>query len=340
MKVLYYGVGLVIPASLLVFSWIIAEEPYFTNVSSTSSHTLQTQSGDYATDVTSLSDPYVDKQWALGQVQAPALWQITRGDSEIIVAVLDTGVDSDHEDLYAKVVAEVSFTDSPTWQDVHGHGTHVAGIIVASSDNGKGITGLAPESRIMNVKVAADDGRCKASEIARGIIWAVDNGANVINISLELKEPSAELENAVNYAWYRGAVVIAAAGNNGDDLPVYPACYENSIAVAATKQDNTLAPLSNHGDWIDLTAPGYNIYSTLPGDCYGYKSGTSFATAYASGMAALLFNVVTDENNDGRLNDEVRAALEAGYNETGGIDVGTGRISAIQSLTYLNYNNS
>jgi len=286
------------------------------------------------------NDPYSHKQWALSRIQVPELWQVATEDQGILVAILDTGIDKNHEDLADKVVAEINFTDSPALGDLHGHGTHIAGIIAAIINNGKGIAGVAPGSRLMNVKVADDDGRCKASEIARGIIWAVDNGANVINISLELKEPSAELENAVNYAWYRGAVVIAAAGNNGDDLPVYPACYENSIAVAATKQDNTLAPLSNHGDWIDLTAPGYNIYSTLPGDCYGYKSGTSFATAYASGMAALLFNVVTDENNDGRLNDEVRAALEAGYNETGGIDVGTGRISAIQSLTYLNYNNS
>jgi thermitase len=208
-------------------------------------------------------------------------------------------------------VAEVNLTDSPTPSDAYGHGTHIAGIIAASGNNGIGIAGVAPQCRLMNVKVADDKGRCQASAVAEGIIWAVDNGANVINISIELREPSAELEDAVNYAWSQGAVIIAAAGNDGSQSPVYPAYYENCLAVAATKQDGTLAPLSNHGDWVDAAAPGFNIYSTLPQNGYGYKTGTSFATAYVSGLAALLFNVVSDSNGDGRLNDEVRAAIEA-----------------------------
>ena len=227
-----------------------------------------------------------------------------------MVAILDTGIDQDHEDLEGKVVAEVNLTDSPASGDVYGHGTHVAGIIAGSSNNGTGIVGVAPECQLINIKVADDKGRCNASRIASGIIWAVDNGANVINVSIELGEPSPELEEAVNYAWGQGAVVIAAAGNDGVQSPVYPAAYENCIAVAALREDSTLAPLSNYGDWVAVAAPGFNIYSTLPDDSYGYKSGTSFATAYISGLAALLFNEVTDTNGNGRLNDEVRAALE------------------------------
>jgi thermitase len=257
------------------------------------------------------NDPYFENQWALSQIQVVELWQVTTGSPGVLVAVLDTGIDQSHEDLEGKVVAEVNLTDSPTPSDAYGHGTHIAGIIAASGNNGIGIAGVAPQCRLMNVKVANDKGRCQASVVAEGITWAVDNGARVINISVELREPFSELEEAVNYAWSRGAVIVAAAGNDGSQSPVYPAYYEDCLAVAATKQDGTLAPLSNHGDWVDAAAPGFNIYSTLPHNSYGYKTGTSFATAYVSGLAALLFDLVTDTNGDGRLNDEVRAAIEA-----------------------------
>jgi len=283
-------------------------------------------------ELTVPNDPYIDRQWALNQIRVPELWQITTGSPDILVAVLDTGIDQSHEDLSGKVMAEVNFTDSPTPDDIHGHGTHVAGIIAANSNNNTGITGVAPQCRLMNVKVADDKGRVQASAVAEGIVWAVDNGASVINISVELREPSPELEEAVNYAWSQGAVIIAAAGNEGNDSPIYPAYYENSLAVAAIRQNDTLAPLSNYGEWVDVAAPGFKIYSTLPDDSYDYKTGTSFAAPYVSGLAALLFNMVTDTNGDGRLNDEVRAAIEAGCQEIGIDGAGNGRIDAANSL--------
>lgn len=257
-------------------------------------------------------DSYTDQQCTLAQVQTPTLWGTTTGGWGILVAVLDTGIDANHEDLRGKVIAEVNFTDSSTPDDTYGHGTHVAGII-AANNNGIGLTGVAPECSLLNVKVADEMGRCQASAVARGIIWAVDNGAHVINISVELVEPSAELEDAVNHAWSQGAVVIAAAGNNGGQSPSYPAFYENCIAVAATRQDGALAPLSNHGDWVDVAAPGFNIFSTFPDNGYGDKSGTSFAAAHISGLAALLFDVARDSNGDNRVNDEVRAAIESAH---------------------------
>ncbi len=265
------------------------------------------------------------------------MWQITTGDRDILIAILDTGIDKNHEDLAGKVVAEVNFSDSPTLSDIHGHGTHIAGIVAASSNNSKGIAGLAPESLLMNVKVADDQGKCQASVIAKGITWAVDNGASVINISLELRQSSSELESAIDYAWRRGVLIIAAAGNDGSELPTYPAYYENSISVAATRQNDTLAPLSNYGDWVDVAAPGFNIFSTLPNDNYGYKSGTSFATAYVSGIAALLFDIVSDTNGNGRVNDEVRATIEGGSQEIRVSGVGKGRIDAAKSLAEIGY---
>ncbi len=268
-----------------------------------------------------------DKQWALNKIGIYDLWRSTTGSPEVLVAVLDTGIDSNHEDLNGQVLAEANFVDGISYGDVHGHGTHIAGIIAAKS-NDIGITGVAPDSRLLNVKVADDMGRCHASALAKGIVWAVDNGASVINISVEIRESPPELEKAIDYAWSEGSLVIGAAGNDGNDSPVYPAGYENCIAVAATNHNDGLAILSNHGDWVDVAAPGFGIYSTLPDDGYGLKTGTSFACAYVSGMAALLFDIVVDTNGDGRLNDEVRAAIETGCQAIDIAGVGSGRIDA------------
>jgi len=283
------------------------------------------------TEILMPNDPYLDQQWALSKINIFQLWQMTTAKEDVIVAVLDTGIDPDHQDISGLIMAEANFTDSPSPSDIYGHGTHVAGIIAAKNDD-VGIVGVAPGCRLLNVKVADDVGRCQASALAEGIIWAVDNGASVINISLEIRDPSPQLEEAIDYAWSRGSVIIAAAGNEGNESPVYPAVYKNCVAVAAINQDGNLAPLSNYGDWVNVAAPGSDIYSTLPNNGYGYKTGTSFATAHVSGIAALLFNIVTDTNGDGRLNDEVRAAIEAGCQEIGVNGVGSGQIDAGKAI--------
>ncbi len=253
---------------------------------------------------------YSDEQWALDRISISALWQNTKGNPEVLVAVLDTGINSCHEDLEGQVAAEANFVDSPSCDDKHGHGTHIAGII-ASLENDTGTTGVAPESQLLNVKVADDNGKCRASDLAEGIIWAADNGASVINISIEIAEKSAKLEEAINYAWSEGCLIVGAAGNDGSQSPVYPAAYENCIAVAATDRNDTLALLSNHGEWVDMAAPGSGIYSTLPDNRYGLKTGTSFACAHVSGTAALLFDILVDTDGNGRMNNEVREALES-----------------------------
>jgi len=258
-----------------------------------------------------LGEPYARTQPILSEANVASLWQMTTGNGETVVAVLDTGIDGNHKELNGKVIAEVNLSDSPTSGDIHGHGTHVAGIISAA-DDALGVSGVAPGCTLLNVKVASDTGICQSSALAQGIIWAVDNGASVINISIEFGEPSPPLEKAINYAWEQGALIVAAAGNSGGDAPTYPAYYENCLSVSAVRPDNELAPLSNRGDWVDVLAPGFNIYSTIPGNEYGYKTGTSFACAYVSGLAALLFDVATDTNQNGCTNDEVRAIIESG----------------------------
>jgi thermitase len=257
------------------------------------------------------NDRYIGEQWALRYINLTHFITSTTG-KKVLVAVLDTGIDSTHEDLAGKVVTSVNFTDSPTSDDIYGHGTPIAGIIAAQADNSIGISGIAPQAMLMNIKVADDSGICRASVVAQGIYWAVDNGASVINISLELRDFSKELEKAVNYAWSRGSIIVAAAGNDAGNIPVYPAFFKNCIAVSAISQTDEFAPLSNHGDWVDVAAPGFEIYSTLPDNSYGYETGTSVAAAHVSGLAALLLSVVSDNNGNGRTNDEVRRAIENG----------------------------
>jgi subtilisin family serine protease len=232
----------------------------------------------------------------------------------VIVAVLDTGIDKNHELLIGKVEAEIDLSNSASADDIYGHGTSIAGIIAAGAYNGLGVSGVAPNCRLLNVKVADDEGKCSISSLAQGIIWAADHSAKVINISLELKGCPSDLQKAIDYAWEKGAVIIAAAGNDGNSLPVYPACCNNCIAVTAIKENGSLAPLANFGEWVDVAAPGYKIYTSLPNNNYGYKYGTSYAAAYISGLAAVLFSSVIDTNANGAVNDEVRQAIETGYN--------------------------
>jgi thermitase len=336
MNVSKFVMPALLAVTILVASEAIAEGSLYGGVGSAAAYgKLGEPALTIPVEMSTPGDPYVSKQWPLHQIRVLDWQQFTSVDQKVLVAILDTGIDENHEDLRGRVIARVNFTDSPMPNDIQGHGTHIAGIIAANSNNGLGIVGVVPDSRLMNIKVADDTGRIQSAAVARGIIWAVDNGASVINISVEFEEPSSVLEDAVNYAWSRGAVIVAAAGNGGNQLPVYPAYYENCIAVAAAGQDGTLAPLSNYGDWVDVTAPGFSIYSTLPGNSYGYKSGTSFAAAYVSGLAALLFGMATDTDGDGRLNDEVRAAIEAGCKEFATTGMAARRIDATNSVAVI-----
>jgi len=281
------------------------------------------------------NDTYVGYQWAISKTQAPMAWEITRGSRGVKIAILDTGIDLDHPDLASKIVGGANFTTSVTLDDQHGHGTHVAGIAAAQTNNGLGVAGMGYESRLLNVKVLGDTGQGYMSWVAKGIIWAADNGANVISMSLGTTSPSSAVQDAINYAWNKGVVVVAAAGNNGSSTPFYPAYYSNCISVAATDSADRLASFSNRGDWVDVAAPGVSIYSTTRNGNYGYMSGTSMAAPHAAGLAALIFSAATDTNGNGRVNDEVRSLLEGGCDNLGLSGIGSGRINALKSLQGL-----
>jgi thermitase len=288
---------------------------------------------DYIAEaVDSPDDTYLNNQWGLKKVEATAAWDLTKGSSTIKIAILDTGVDFDHPDLINKLVNKVNFTTSPTSDDVYGHGTHVAGIAAASTNNAMGVAGLGYDSTLMSVKVLGDDGYGAYSWIAQGIVWAADNGAKVINLSLGGSSASSTLESAVDYAWSKGVIVVAAAGNSGSSSPFYPAYYNKVIAVAATDQIDNLPSWSNYGNWVDIAAPGNGIYSTKKNGSYGYMTGTSMATPFVSGLASLVFTVVSDTNGNKLLNDEVRTRIETTCDELVTTKIDCGRINAYNAV--------
>lgn len=279
------------------------------------------------------NDPHFGKQWGMVKIKAPEAWDITQGSSAVKIAILDTGIDQDHEDLAAKIVANKNFTLSRTVDDKYGHGTHVAGIAAAITNNGKGVAGVGFNSSLMNGKVLGDRGWGYYSWVANGIVWAANNGAKVINLSLGGSSPSDTLKNAVNYAWGKGSVLIAAAGNANTDTPLYPAYYENCIAVAATDQNDAKASFSNYGIWVDIAAPGVDIFSTMPNHKnrigilnYGSLSGTSMSTPHVAGVAALVFAKF------GGTNVEVRAKVEASVDPTTGFTTTIGRVNAYKAV--------
>ena len=242
-------------------------------------------------------DTEFTEQWAFPRLRLPEAWTTSDG-SGITVAVVDTGVDSAHPDLAGNLVPGVEVVGAVASNNVadgHGHGTHVSGIIAAVTDNGIGVAGVAPAATVMPVKALADDGTGWSSDVAEGVIYAVDHGAGVINLSLSSSGNSV-LAQAVEYARSRGVVVVAAGGNARrlGSPTAYPAALPGVIAVAATDATDTDAAFSNTGTYIDVAAPGVAIRSTLPEGTYGGMSGTSMAAPHVSAIAALLLAEIAD----------------------------------------------
>ena len=233
-------------------------------------------------------------------ISATTAWEETKGDENILIAIVDTGVDLVHPDLVNKIASPgkdfVNGDDDAT--DDHWHGTSVAGIAAAETNNGIGIAGVAWNCMILPVKVMDEDGSGFYADVIEGIIWAVDNGAHVLNLSVGGDVDDPDLEAAVRYAFQNGVVVVASSGNEGASV-VFPAAYDNYVlAVASTDQDDVRPPSSNFGPEIAVAAPGdvvmttYPVWDTPPGfHPYVYASGTSFAAPHVSGMAALIMSI-------------------------------------------------
>ncbi|RME75970.1 MAG: peptidase S8 [Chloroflexi bacterium] len=261
-------------------------------------------------------------RYNLSAINADDTWDCYRGQG-IIVAVVDTGIDQDHPDLADNIISGATFvsgTSSP--EDDNGHGTHVAGII-AGAGNNDGIIGVAPEASLMPIKVLDSSGSGTVYDVASGIVWAADSGANIINLSLGGVSYSSTLADAVDYAYGKGVLLIAAGGNCGDssyalngcyyqDQPQYPAALSNVMAVASTTSSNLQSSFSNQGTYIEISAPGSSIYSTYLYNGYTTLSGTSQAAPHVAGVAALIWAAHPEWSQD-----EVRDQLNATAQDLG-----------------------
>ncbi len=242
------------------------------------------------------NDSYYKKyQWNLPMIGMEQSWDISKGSSDIVVAVVDTGVDMKHPEFKDKLVAGHNFiNNSNRPQDDNGHGTHVSGIIAARTNNNAGVAGMSWNSKIMPVKAIGSDGSGTAFDIAQGIYWATDHGASVINLSVGNYTPSAALKEACRYAYDHNVVLVAASGNDNSDQPSYPAAYPEVIAVAAVDHLKNRAEFSNYGDYVAVAAPGVDIPSTYIDSDYAALSGTSMACPHVTALASLIRSVKPD----------------------------------------------
>src|SRR3954451_2658789 len=237
------------------------------------------------------SDPGFASQWSLSRIGWDQLFGVVNPVGNSTVAILDTGVDSMHEDLAGKVLPGTSIFDpfADGTNDPNGHGTEMAGIVAASADNGIGIAGVGYAGvNVMPVQVLNAQGTGQDSDIIQGIVYAADHGADVILMSFSTPGYSSALQDAVDYAWSKGAVLVAAAGNDASSVAHYPAGDHAVVGVGNTDQSDALDPSSNYGADVFMAAPGSGIYTTGLGNSYATISGTSASAAEVAGAAALI----------------------------------------------------
>jgi len=277
-------------------------------------------------------------QWALHKIMTPNAWDISTGNSSIVVAVVDDAIQTDHTDLNGKClqgrdVADGDNDPRPS-STCHSHGTHVSGIVGASTNNATGIASIGYEVSILPVKATYDaDQSCRAINRAyEGVLWAADNGADIINMSWG-GGFSTTGQNIINYASSKGILLVAAAGNSNSANFHYPAAYNNVISVAATDINDSKASFSSYGNWVDVSAPGASIKSTVPFNSYAVYNGTSMASPMVAGLCGLVWSVDLSQSPQSVINCVLNTADDIYAQNPGYIGLlGTGRINAYQAL--------
>jgi subtilisin family serine protease/flagellar hook assembly protein FlgD len=291
------------------------------------------------------NDPLLPKQAGyLGAVKAPQAWAVQPGSPTVTIAILDSGADVTHPDLKNQIARKYNaVTHSTNVSDAIGHGTFVAGVAAAETDNRVGVAGAGYRSKLDIVKIADSDGGIGIDDEVAGITWAADHGADVINLSLGGSDSSDAEKAAIKYAQDKGVLVVAAAGNEGVTVPEYPAAYPGVIAVGATDtRTMTRATFSNHGSWVTVAAPGVDIYSSVPPKGselwtatesktgYAAGDGTSFSTPLVAGEAALL----KAEQPDASV-AQLRAAIVASAHGFTNLGLGAGQVDFASALQHI-----
>jgi subtilisin family serine protease len=239
------------------------------------------------------NDPQFSAQPNLTTVRAPTAWDQTVGHEEIVIAVVDTGVDAAHLDLESKVIGGWNVYDgNADYSDRMGHGTNVAGVAAASSNNGVGVTGVSWDSPVLAVRAAGADGASTSRHLAAGILWALGNGARVINVSFAPLHANTTVRAAAQQAYNRGALVVIASGNSGSLFTA--AGYPEALFVGATDDRDAITSFSDRGPYVDMVAPGLQLVTTGMGGAYQYATGTSFAAPMVAGAAALAWSANPD----------------------------------------------
>ncbi len=278
------------------------------------------------------NDPYFPQQWHLAKMQTPSAWDLTVGASSVIIAVVDTGANAAHPDLAGRLLPGYDFVNNDNDpSDDNGHGTAVAGVAAASANNALGVAGVSWGSPVLPVKVLNASGSGAYSAIAQGVTYAADRGARIINLSLGGTTSSRTLQDAVNYAWGKSAVIIAAAGNNGNSIACYPGACANVVAVSATDASDLRPSWSNYGSYVDLSAPGVSILTLYSSNGYAFWDGTSFSSPAAAGVASLVASAWPRATNARIVDLLLKNADDIG---AAGYDVyyGQGRVNAARAV--------
>ena len=296
---------------------------------------------DGAVAAVAVNDPKTAGQYSLDRMRVRDAWSLTKGGSGVI-AVLDTGVQASHRDLAGRVLPGYDFVNSDSnAADDNGHGTWVAGIIASNPNDGYGIAGVSWSDKILPVKIMNSSGTGDTSDLTSGIVWAANHGATVINMSVGGFPASQYVQDAVNFAWNKGVVLVGAAGNNNREEAFYPASLANVVSVSATQSDDEFSNWSSYGSRVDVSAPGASVQTTNCTVCtyaghntlgeHTYISGTSFATPNVAGVIALIqarYPAYTPSQVVSRL---VSTVDDLGYP---GFDIryGAGRVNAYRAV--------
>jgi thermitase len=243
------------------------------------------------------NDPQYTRQWFLRRIGVQDAWKTTKGKG-VNIAIVDTGIDYRHPDLRSNILLKKQYdaiNDDFDATDLHGHGTSVAGVAAAVTNNKSGIAGVAPQAKLMAVRAFGALAGANPDDVGDAIMWAADNGAQVINLSLGASIPliftGSMQDVAIPYALAKGSLVVAASGNSGDPFCSNPASNPAALCVGATDSLDRLAGFSNYGLRLDVVAPGQGIYTTAAPYGYGSSSGTSLASPVVAGLGALLMSM-------------------------------------------------
>ena len=276
------------------------------------------------------NDAMVGSQWALPKIAWDQVYGVNYPTFLTSVAVLDTGVDATHPDLINSLVPGTSFVDGSNGAtDENGHGTWLTGIVAARTNNLTGIAGVGYDAvQVMPVKVIGADGLGQDADIISGVVWAADNGASVILMAFSSPDFSNSLQDAIDYAWSKGVVLVAAAGNDGSAVPVFPAGDRGVMGVSATDQNDSLAPGSNSGASVFIAAPGVNILSIGLNGGYQAGSGTSAAAAIVAGSAALM-HAINPALSNGMIVKRLAANADLAGTQA---ETGNGRVQLARAL--------